>query len=361
MLESITPSWQKDSSLGSHSLEEHLGKQKPFQRTIKKEPAVEHASSKKATDREGLEEINALASTPTHEVDNKQEKSLECSQQSSVSTSVNTSVNTSLDDDCASCQIDLTDTSRTNYQVDGITQHPSLSKKQLAFKALTDSLPIMLAYLPLGITWGILWEQSGFGLFWVPLYSIFVYAGSLQFVGLAFIQEDSHYLYLLATIFPVAMRCSFYTATMSSKLPPKGWVKILCCWGMVDGAYGILVTQPRTLLRQSAYSLTLTSIIFGYWILGTLIGALLGTHIPNSFRALNFALPCLVAFMTYQQVVRLGLLWPAGISLTSALILLWSGMQSWLFLSLIASATLTLMIVTQRSKRDTHPHAGSAS
>ena len=48
-------------------------------------------------------------------------------------------------------------------------------------KAFIDTLPVMSGYLVLGIGYGIVMAEKGFGIIWTFLSSFFIYAGSLEY------------------------------------------------------------------------------------------------------------------------------------------------------------------------------------
>ena len=48
--------------------------------------------------------------------------------------------------------------------------------------AFFQSLPIMAGYLVLGMGFGILLETKGYGVWWAFFMSLFIYAGSMQYV-----------------------------------------------------------------------------------------------------------------------------------------------------------------------------------
>ena len=58
--------------------------------------------------------------------------------------------------------------------------------KELNF-AFKRTIPILLGYITLGIAFGILLQQAGFGWPWALLISTIVYAGSMQFVMVTFL------------------------------------------------------------------------------------------------------------------------------------------------------------------------------
>ena len=66
--------------------------------------------------------------------------------------------------------------------------------------ALTATLPVMAGYLVLGMAFGLLMTNKGFAAGWAVLMSVFVYAGSMQFVGaglLAVLGGTAAYMLLL--------------------------------------------------------------------------------------------------------------------------------------------------------------------
>ena len=56
--------------------------------------------------------------------------------------------------------------------------------KHLLRTAFLDTLPVMAGYVFLGFGFGILMQQSGFGVLWAVAMSLFIYAGSMQYVAI---------------------------------------------------------------------------------------------------------------------------------------------------------------------------------
>lgn len=54
-------------------------------------------------------------------------------------------------------------------------------------KRVIKSLPIMFGYIFLGCGFGILIENSGYGLIWSLMASIFIYSGTAQFMLVSFL------------------------------------------------------------------------------------------------------------------------------------------------------------------------------
>ena len=51
--------------------------------------------------------------------------------------------------------------------------------------AFRDTLPVMTGYIFLGIGFGIYLNENGYGLLWSLAMSIFIYAGSMQYVAIS--------------------------------------------------------------------------------------------------------------------------------------------------------------------------------
>lgn len=49
--------------------------------------------------------------------------------------------------------------------------------------AFYKSIPVLAGYVVLGIGFGILLRNAGYGVLWAASMSLFIYAGSLQYVG----------------------------------------------------------------------------------------------------------------------------------------------------------------------------------
>ena len=51
--------------------------------------------------------------------------------------------------------------------------------------AFPGTIPVMTGYIFLGMAFGILLNAKGYGIFWALLMSIFIYAGSMQYVAIS--------------------------------------------------------------------------------------------------------------------------------------------------------------------------------
>ena len=58
----------------------------------------------------------------------------------------------------------------------------AFDRKRTFRQAFLDSLPVMAGYVVLGLGYGLIMETSGYSFLWAMAMSIFVFAGSMQYV-----------------------------------------------------------------------------------------------------------------------------------------------------------------------------------
>lgn len=63
-------------------------------------------------------------------------------------------------------------------------------KREELHYAFPRTVPVMVGYLFLGAAYGILMNVNGYGIGWTAAISIFVYAGSLQYLGLQCLRQQ---------------------------------------------------------------------------------------------------------------------------------------------------------------------------
>ena len=78
--------------------------------------------------------------------------------------------------------------------------------RKTAAYAFHHSIPILIGFFPVGIAYGLLMQQAGYNFLWSGACSLFVLAGSLQFLMVTFFAGGVS----LATVAVLALR-SFRT------------------------------------------------------------------------------------------------------------------------------------------------------
>lgn len=176
-------------------------------------------------------------------------------------------------------------------------------KVRKAFKAaLPITLPVMVGYVVLGLSYGLLMKKMGFGAIWSFSLSFFVYAGSLQYVGIALLTGPFNPVYTLMLTVAVNFRYIFCGISMLEKYKGMGKVKPYLIFGLSDETYSLISAMdvPRGVDEKWFYFF-ITSLHHFYWSAATVVGALLGFILHFNTEGLDFALTALFTVMFVDQ------------------------------------------------------------
>jgi len=100
---------------------------------------------------------------------------------------------------------------------------PVTNDKKISFKnnfkeGAIRSLPIILGYIPVGLAFGILAANVGFGSLETTFMSIIVYAGSAQLISLGLFGDQAGLLTITITTFLVNLRHTLMSAALAPSL-----------------------------------------------------------------------------------------------------------------------------------------------
>lgn len=175
-------------------------------------------------------------------------------------------------------------------------------EKRTIRKAFYTSIPVLAGYVVLGIGFGILMRNAGYGVLWTASMSLFIYAGSLQYVGVGLLTGGASVLTTAITSFMVNARHLFYSISMIDKYKGAGRYKPYMIFALTDETYSLLcdgMTPPG--VDPNRYRFLVSMFNHSYWVAGSIIGSLLGTVLPFSTAGIEFSMTALfVAAFTEQ-------------------------------------------------------------
>ena len=82
-------------------------------------------------------------------------------------------------------------------------------KRKTVRQAFLRSIPVMAGYLVLGIGFGVLMHNAGYGLPWSLAMSLLIYAGSMQYVGVGLLSGGAAVITAILTTVMVNARHLF--------------------------------------------------------------------------------------------------------------------------------------------------------
>ena len=175
-------------------------------------------------------------------------------------------------------------------------------KRSLLKKVFLDTVPVFSCYFFLGAGLGILLSEAGYGPGWALLMSVFVYAGSGQYLLVSLLTSGASLLgNALATLL-VNARHLFYGISLIDTYKNAGRKKPYMIFALTDETYS-LVTQAKLPegIDKSAYCFWVSLFDQCYWIIGCTLGNLAGYLLPIDFTGVSFVLTALFVTMFIEQ------------------------------------------------------------
>ena len=170
-------------------------------------------------------------------------------------------------------------------------------------KAFIASVPVMAGYIVLGAGFGIVLETKGLGLIWAVAMSVFIYAGSMQYVAIELITGGASLITTALTTLMVNERHLFYGISMVDKYKGAGKKKPYLIFALTDETYSLVCSDEsvKDVNNKYLYYFTVSLLNQIYWITGTVIGSLSGRMINFSTEGIDFALTALFVTIFTEQ------------------------------------------------------------
>lgn len=224
-------------------------------------------------------------------------------------------------------------------------------------KAFKDTIPVMAGYIVLGIGFGIILQSSGYGVLWAFAMSLFIYAGSMQYLGIGLITGGASFLTVAITTLMVNARHLFYGISMIDRYKKMGPSKPYLIFALTDETYSLVCSGHEEMSEQERRKYFLLVSLFDqtYWVTGSVIGSLIGTLITFNTEGIDFALTALFITVFTDQWLKTKKHLPAIIGvLASVICLLIFKADNFLIPSMIM---ITLLLaVMKKVKPDGYDH-----
>jgi 4-azaleucine resistance transporter AzlC len=177
--------------------------------------------------------------------------------------------------------------------------------------------------------------QAGASWWLALLASVVVFAGAAQFMMVPMLAASLPIAAIALATLVVNLRHVFYGLSLLDKLPVQPWARWYLVFALTDETYSVLTTLPAgTSTRQMVAVALLNQ---GWWVLGTLLGAVIGTQaqVPlvglelavEQWRSAHSAAPLWVAVLSYAMAQAVmpqqALLGAIGLSVLAGL--MWPG------------------------------------
>jgi len=228
-----------------------------------------------------------------------------------------------------------------------------MSAKKAALKAaFPHTIPILTAFLFLGMSYGFLMSSKGFPIIYPICMSIFVFAGSMQFVAMNLLLSSFNPAYAFLLTLMVNARHIFYGISMLDKFKDTGRKKLYLIFGMCDESFSINCSAKiPDGVDKGWFMFFVTLLNQVYWVTGTTLGALLGNFIKINTKGLDFVLTALFVVIFLNQWMENKNHVPALVGvLSSALCLLVFGSGNFIIPSMML-ILISFIVLKKREER----------
>lgn len=167
--------------------------------------------------------------------------------------------------------------------------------------AIRRCLTVAVGVVPLGLAFGVLMVQTGFDWWWTPIFSIVIYAGSMEFLAISMVTSGTAPAVAALTGFMVNFRHIFYGLTFPRDEIRSPLGRAYAMYALTDESYAILSSLPRGSRPSGVFVFTVEAFCQVLWVGAGIIGALVGQGIPSSVQGLEFALVALFVVLAIDS------------------------------------------------------------
>ena len=143
-------------------------------------------------------------------------------------------------------------------------------------------LPIVMGYIPIGFAYGVLAQKAGLSVWHTLAMSVFVYAGSSQFIAVGLISVGASPLSIIITTFICNLRHMLMSAALSPNF--KGWSKLVqACFAyeLTDESFAVHTLSFKEGSPAKSELFAVNSIAQFSWVLGSWLGCTMGGLISD--------------------------------------------------------------------------------
>ena len=171
--------------------------------------------------------------------------------------------------------------------------------------AFPHTVPVLAGFLVLGMAYGMLMLDKGYGPIWSLLMSAVAFCGSMQFVAITLLTTVFHPLEAFLLSFLVNARHLFYGLSMLQKYRGFGWIKAFLIYTLCDETFSIVsCASPPEGIDPKRFYLSISLLDYSYWVIGTLFGGLIGSLVAFNTQGLDFALTALFVVLFLEQMKK---------------------------------------------------------
>ena len=222
-------------------------------------------------------------------------------------------------------------------------------------QGIRDSVAVGLGYIPLGMGMGMILTGAALEWWWAPLFAIFMYAGSMQYLVVPMIVAGEPLLSIALATFLIQFRHVFYGISFPLDLVRSLPAKLYSIHALTDEVYALIASKPREELTGERITWTQVA-CHSWWILGCTLGAIVGLAFPLDSRILNFVMTALFIVLMLEAYLanraRIEFAVAAGVGVVALLA------PEGFYLPVALSAFTVMLLIASRFQGNEHESKG---
>lgn len=232
--------------------------------------------------------------------------------------------------------------------------------KNLLKTVFIRTIPIMTGYVVLGIGFGVLLQKAGYSWIWALVMGLTMYSGTMQYVGVDLLSSGASIITTAIMALVVNARYIFYGLPMIDRYKNSGWKKPWLIFGLTDENFALLCsTEAPEGSSDHLYCLLVTIFDHCYWMIGCVLGVLLGSAMKFNTTGIEFVMTALfiTVFVDQWRETKQHLPALSGIGVTLICLLIF-GKENFLIPSMVL---IVVVLSLFRKKIDSGAKVAGAS
>jgi len=225
------------------------------------------------------------------------------------------------------------------------TTQPANAGRKLA-QGAAAAWPICLGYLPIGLAFGVLAQKAGLTPFQIGLMSIFVFAGSSQFIAVSMLAAGASLVPIVMTTFMVNLRHLLMSSSLAALLGKESRLKLsLFAYGVTDESFAVNYTRLGNDAWDLDRSLVVNHTANLMWLISTVAGGYFGHLIPAHAFGIDYALTAMfICLLIFQMKNRIAVLTAVVAGILAVVLALVIPGNAYIVLASILAAWIGVMI-----------------
>lgn len=168
-------------------------------------------------------------------------------------------------------------------EMQAMNRSVSATRTHMVRKGIAAGFPIMLGYLPVALTYGVLASRSGMSNLELTLMSVLVFAGAAQFLAVGMVATGIGIIEIIIATFVLNFRHFVMSLSFVNRL--KGIAiraKIPLTLGLTDETFTVSALYKEEAKEKHGHLFYVSLILTAYlsWVGGSYLGGVLGNIIP---------------------------------------------------------------------------------